>query len=146
MYDSRRLLEIGSDPSNKNKKFQTPYAAANDKETRIAFRRFMGANPNKFNYTKVYYYYDVSLCMYYDAFISNCAYRTQSQIPGPLTDEIEQEELEKKRQTRKVKREKDKVKRKEFELKKQEENTKQRFLHLSDREKVYILWAIIVLN
>ncbi|XP_017788648.1 PREDICTED: protein vms-1-like [Habropoda laboriosa] len=105
-----QLLEIGSDPCNKNKKCQTPYAATNDKETRNTFRRFMGANPDKFNYSK-------------------------SQIPGPLTDEIEQEELEKKRQQRKVKREKDKVKRKEFELKKQEEDAKQIFLNLSDREK-----------
>lgn len=104
------LLEIGSDPCHKNKKLQTPYSAANDKETRNTFRRFMGANPEKFNYNK-------------------------SQIPGPLTDEIEQEELEKKRQQRKVKREKEKVKRKEFELKKQEEGAKQRFLSLSDREK-----------
>ncbi|KAG7204038.1 hypothetical protein KM043_001897 [Ampulex compressa] len=104
------LLEIGSDPCNKNKKLQTPYAAANDKETRNMFRRFMGANPEKFNYNK-------------------------SQIPGPLTDEIEHEELEKKRQQRKLKREKEKAKRKEFELKKQEEDAKQRFLSLSDREK-----------
>lgn len=105
-----QLLEIGSDPCNKNKKLQTPYAAAHDKETRNTFRRFMGSNPKKFNYSK-------------------------SQIPGPLTDEIEQEELEKKRQQRKLKREKDKVKKKEFELKKQEEDAKQRFLDLSDREK-----------
>lgn len=63
----------------------------------------------------------------------------KSQIPGPLTDEIEQEESEKKRQQRKIKREKDKLKRKEFELKKQEEDAKQRYLCLSDREKVYIL-------
>nr|XP_033328038.1 ankyrin repeat and zinc finger domain-containing protein 1-like [Megalopta genalis] len=105
-----QLLEIGSDPCNKNKKLQTPYAAAGDKETRNTFRRFMGANPDKYNYSK-------------------------SQIPGPLTDEIEQEELERKRQQRKVKREKERAKRKEFELKKQEEDTKQRFLSLSDREK-----------
>lgn len=63
----------------------------------------------------------------------------KSQIPGPLTDEIEHEESEKKRQQRKIKREKDKLKRKEFELKKQEEDAKQRYLCLSDREKVYLL-------
>ncbi|CAD1469810.1 unnamed protein product, partial [Heterotrigona itama] len=105
-----QLMEVGSDPCNKNKKLQTPYAAANDKETRNMFRRFMGANPDKFNYSK-------------------------SQIPGPLTDEIEQEELEKKKQQKKIKREKDKVKKKEFELKKREEDAKQRYLNLSDREK-----------
>ncbi|XP_011152539.1 ankyrin repeat and zinc finger domain-containing protein 1 [Harpegnathos saltator] len=104
------LLEIGSDPCNKNRKLQTPYAAANDKETRNIFRRFMGANPDKYNYHK-------------------------SQIPGPLNEEIEQEQMEKKRQQRKIKRLKEKVKRKEFELKKQEEDEKQRFLNLSDREK-----------
>ncbi|XP_036148838.1 ankyrin repeat and zinc finger domain-containing protein 1 isoform X2 [Monomorium pharaonis] len=104
------LLEIGSDPCNKNKKLQTPYAAANDKKTRNMFRRFMEVNPDKFNYQK-------------------------SQIPGPLSDEIEQAEIEKKRQQRKLKRFKEKVKRKEFELKKQEENEKQRFLNLSDKEK-----------
>ena len=47
-------MEVGSDPCNKNKKLQTPYAAANDKETRNIFRRFMGANPDKFNYNKVF--------------------------------------------------------------------------------------------
>ncbi|KAK2586340.1 hypothetical protein KPH14_010632 [Odynerus spinipes] len=104
------LLEIGSDPCNKNKKLQTPYVVARDKETRNIFRRFMGANPTKFNYSK-------------------------SQIPGPLTDEIEQEEMEKKKQQRKVKREKEKIKKREFELKKQEEEAKQRFLNLDDKEK-----------
>ena len=52
-FVDRLLLEIGSDPCNKNKKLQTPYAAANDKKTRNAFRRFMEANPDKFNYQKV---------------------------------------------------------------------------------------------
>lgn len=104
------LLEIGSDPCNKNKKLETPYVAARDKESRNIFRRFMGANPTKFNYSK-------------------------SQIPGPLNDEIEQEEMEKKKQQRKVKREKEKMKKREFELKKQEEEAKQHFLNLNDEEK-----------
>lgn len=63
----------------------------------------------------------------------------QSQIPGPLNDEIEQAEAEKKRQQRKMKRIKEKFRRKEFELKKQEENEKQRFLNLQDVEKVRIV-------
>lgn len=106
----RTLLEIGSDPCNKNKKLQTPYTATTDKETRNTFRRFMGANPDKFNYNK-------------------------SQIPGPLTEEMEQEKLEKKKQQKKVKREKEKIKKKEFEIKKQEGEARQQFLNLSDREK-----------
>lgn len=56
----RLLLDIGSDPCNKNKKLQTPYAVANNKETRNEFRRFMGANPEKFNYRKVYYLYRIA--------------------------------------------------------------------------------------
>lgn len=44
---------MGSDPCNKNKKLQTPYAAANDKKTRNTFRRFMEVNPDKFSYQKV---------------------------------------------------------------------------------------------
>lgn len=65
----RQLLEIGSDPCNKNKKLQTPYAAANDKETRNTFRRFMGAYPDKFNYSKVFTIYfsifHLLRCYYY---------------------------------------------------------------------------------
>ena len=53
-FGFRQLMEVGSDPCNKNKKLQTPYAAANDKETRNIFRRFMGSNPDKFNYSKVF--------------------------------------------------------------------------------------------
>ncbi|XP_066585271.1 tRNA endonuclease ANKZF1-like isoform X2 [Prorops nasuta] len=104
------LLEAGSNPCNKNKKSQTPYVAATDKETRNIFRKFMGINPDKFNYSK-------------------------SQIPGPITEELEQKYLEKKKQLKKHKREKDKIRKKEFETKKQEEEAKQRFLNLSDREK-----------
>ena len=105
------LLENGSDPCNKNKKLQTPYAATVDKETRITFRRFMGCHPDKFDYNK-------------------------SQIPGPLTKEMEQDEQEKKKLQKKAKREREKIKRKEFEIKRKEEESRQRFLSLSDREKV----------
>lgn len=135
-------MEIGSDPCNRNKKLQTPYAAANDKETRNIFRRFMGANPDKFNYSKVfiiYFFLFIKIIFIYHYYKLIHISIIKSQIPGPLTDEIEHEESEKKRQQRKIKREKDKLKRKEFELKKQEEDAKQRYLCLSDREKVYIL-------
>ncbi|XP_043272058.1 ankyrin repeat and zinc finger domain-containing protein 1-like [Venturia canescens] len=104
------LLEYGSDPCKKNKKLQTPYAATTDKETRISFRRFMGENPDKYNYNK-------------------------SQIPGPLTLEMEQEEMEKKKQQKRAKRGREKIKKKEFEVKRKEEESRQRFLSLSDREK-----------
>ncbi|KAK0159020.1 hypothetical protein PV328_009952 [Microctonus aethiopoides] len=105
-----QLLEIGIDPCKKNKKLQTAYVITSNKEVRNTFRRFMAVNPNKFDYNK-------------------------SQIPAPLTPEMEEEELEKKRHQRKVKREREKLKKKEFELKKKEAEEKQRFLNLPDREK-----------
>lgn len=66
----RQLLEIGSDPCNKNKKLQTPYAAATDKETRNTFRRFMGANPDKFDYSKVLIL-DTSIFIVFNVYICN---------------------------------------------------------------------------
>lgn len=105
------LLEMGLNPCLKNKKCQTAYAATTNKETRNTFRRFMAVNPDKFDYGK-------------------------SQIPAPLTEEIAQQEIERKKQHRKAKRDREKAKKKEFELKKLEEDSKQRFLNLSDREKV----------
>ncbi|XP_015111543.1 ankyrin repeat and zinc finger domain-containing protein 1 [Diachasma alloeum] len=104
------LMEMGANPCRKNKKCQTPYAATAGKEARNTFRRFMAVNPDKFDYQK-------------------------SQIPAPLTEEIEMEEMNRKRVLRKAKREKERAKKREFEMKKQEENSKQRFLNLSDREK-----------
>ena len=88
--------------------------------------------------TKIYFLNFICFIYYYYKLIHILSI-IKSQIPGPLTDEIEHEESEKKRQQRKIKREKDKLKRKEFELKKQEEDAKQRYLCLSDREKVYLL-------
>ncbi|XP_063972704.1 tRNA endonuclease ANKZF1-like [Diachasmimorpha longicaudata] len=104
------LMEMGANPCRKNKKCQTAYAATGDKETRNTFRRFMAVYPDKFDYQK-------------------------SQIPAPLTEDIQVEEMNKKRMLRKVKREKERAKKREFEMKKLEENSKQRFLNLSDREK-----------
>ncbi|KAF7987364.1 hypothetical protein HCN44_003126 [Aphidius gifuensis] len=104
------LLEMGLNPCLRNKKCQTAYAASTNKETRNTFRRFMAVNPDKFDYGK-------------------------SQIPAPLTEEIAQQEIERKKQQRKAKRDREKAKKKEFELKKLEEDSKQRFLNLSDREK-----------
>lgn len=71
----------------------------------------MAANPSKFNYTK-------------------------SQIPGPLTEDMEHEIAEKKKLQKRAKREKEKVKKKELDNQRQEEALKQRYLNLSDREKV----------
>ncbi|KAJ8867608.1 hypothetical protein PR048_031410 [Dryococelus australis] len=49
----RKLLELGSDPGNRNLKNQPPYVIAVNKETRNVFRRFMGEFPEKYDYKKV---------------------------------------------------------------------------------------------
>ncbi|XP_073970573.1 tRNA endonuclease ANKZF1-like isoform X2 [Rhodnius prolixus] len=106
----RLLLLHGADPTVKDKKSQTAYDHAVDKLTRNIFRRFMGEYPDKFDYTK-------------------------SHIPSALNDEIEAEIADKRKAARKAKRLKEKEKKTEKEAVKKEEEEKQRFLHLSDREK-----------
>ncbi|XP_021933407.1 ankyrin repeat and zinc finger domain-containing protein 1-like isoform X2 [Zootermopsis nevadensis] len=106
----RALMEAGCDPCVKNKKLQTPYVVSANKETRNIFRRFLADFPDKFDYSK-------------------------SQIGGPLTDDMEQKMVEKRREQRKVKREREKERKKEEEEKREEEAEKERFLQLSDREK-----------
>jgi hypothetical protein len=55
---------------------------------------------------------------------------------GPLTEDMEKKMTEKRREQRKVKREREKCRKKEEEAKREEEAEKERFLQLSDREKV----------
>ena len=124
----RKLLEVGCDPTLSDALGRVPYVLAVDKETRNAFRRFMGENPERYDYSK-------------------------SLIPSPLTDDIErqkQERLAEKRkqqkQVRKEKKQQEKIKleeqkrieeerRKVEEEQKKVEEEKKRFLQMSDREK-----------
>ncbi|XP_045167402.2 ankyrin repeat and zinc finger domain-containing protein 1-like [Mercenaria mercenaria] len=110
----RILMESGANPAVRDKGGLTPYMVAKDKATRNEFRRFMGKWPDKYDYEK-------------------------AQIPGPLTEEMENErkrkDAERKKAQKKVKQEQQKEKRKEEEKQKAEEREKQRFLNLSDREK-----------
>lgn len=100
----------------------------------------MGEYPDNFDYTKVSNSYFLIKILFQSKnvtiFYIIAIFNFQSQIPGPLNDEIELEELERKKQQKKLKREKEKVKKKEQELKKKEEAARQSFLNLSDREKV----------
>lgn len=98
----------------RDKAKKVPYNLAKDKETRNCFRKFMGENPDKFDYKS-------------------------AQIPPPLDKEAEEEKErkvnEKKKAQRAVKREKEKEQ-KEVEMKKNaEEVERQRFLNLTDKEK-----------
>lgn len=104
------LLDNEANPCCKNVKQQTPYTITQNGEIRDVFKKFAQDNPQKYNYNK-------------------------AQIPLFV---LSAEELaEKKKQQRKLKKVKEKLKKKENEIKMKEETEKQRFLQLSDREKVY---------
>lgn len=120
---------MGCDPSSSDALGRVPYNLATDKDTRDAFRRFMGANPDRFDYVK-------------------------AAIPSPLTQEMEKHRIEKQAEKRKQQKEKLKEKKLMEKAKLDEEKAKQeeeqrireearkmeeekaRFLALSDREKV----------
>ncbi|XP_051564782.1 ankyrin repeat and zinc finger domain-containing protein 1 isoform X2 [Myxocyprinus asiaticus] len=106
----RLLLDAGSDPANKDKKGQTPYCVAPEKDTRNTFRKYMAEHPHKYDYTK-------------------------AQVPGPLTDEIESKKAEKKKAQKAARKQREKEQKEEKLKKQQEEEEKKRFTALSDREK-----------
>ena len=91
-----------------------PFNLSKDREVRNSFRKFMGENPDKFDYKT-------------------------AQIPAPLDKEEEEERerkaSEKKRAQREKKREKEKALKGEEAKLKAEEAEKERFLNLTDREK-----------
>jgi len=53
VFTFRALMEAGCDPSVTNKKSQTPYNVAANKETRNVFRRFLADFPDRYDYSKV---------------------------------------------------------------------------------------------
>jgi len=53
VFTFRALMEAGCDPSVMNKKSQTPYNVAVNKETRNVFRRFLADFPDRYDYSKV---------------------------------------------------------------------------------------------
>jgi hypothetical protein len=108
------LLAMGADPAARDKAKKVPYNYAKDRETRNCFRKFMGDNPDRFDYKS-------------------------AQIPPPLDKDAEEEKEkkanEKKKAQRSAKREKEKVVKVEEQKVKAVEEERQRFLHLTDREK-----------
>ncbi|KAK9969585.1 hypothetical protein ABG768_027746 [Culter alburnus] len=106
----RLLMDAGSDPANKDKKGQTPYVVAPEKDTRNTFRKYMAEHPHKYDYTK-------------------------AQVPGPLTEEIESKKAEKKKAQKAARKQREKEQKEEKLKKEQEEEEKRRFTALSDREK-----------
>ncbi|XP_058641964.1 tRNA endonuclease ANKZF1 isoform X2 [Onychostoma macrolepis] len=106
----RLLMDEGSDPANKDKKGQTPYGVAPEKDTRNTFRKYMAEHPHKYDYTK-------------------------AQVPGPLTEEVESKKAEKKKAQKAARKQREKEQKEEKLKKQQEEEEKRRFIALSDREK-----------
>uniref|UniRef100_A0A3Q3N972 Ankyrin repeat and zinc finger peptidyl tRNA hydrolase 1 n=1 Tax=Labrus bergylta TaxID=56723 RepID=A0A3Q3N972_9LABR len=104
------LLDAGADPACRDKKGQTPYIVAPDKDTRNVFRKYMGENPDKYDYNK-------------------------AQVPGPLTAEIESKQTEKKKAQKALKKQREKEQREEKRRREQEVEEKKKFASLSDREK-----------
>ncbi|KAG7227494.1 hypothetical protein INR49_005309 [Caranx melampygus] len=106
----RLLLDVGADPACRDNKGQTPYIVAPDKDTRNVFRKYMGENPDKYDYHK-------------------------AQVPGPLTAEIESKKTEKKKAQKALKKQREKDQKEEKKKQELEAEEKKRFASLTDREK-----------
>ncbi|KAJ4933128.1 hypothetical protein JOQ06_029964 [Pogonophryne albipinna] len=106
----RLLLEAGADPACRDNKGQPPYIVATDKDTRNVFRKYMGENPDKYDYSK-------------------------AQVPGPLTAEIESKKAEKKKAQNAIKKQREKGQKEEKRKQELEAEEKKRFASLTDREK-----------
>ncbi|KAM6151897.1 tRNA endonuclease ANKZF1 isoform 1-T1 [Erethizon dorsatum] len=104
------LLEAGADPTVQDSRARTPYTVAADKSTRNEFRRFMGKNPDAYDYDK-------------------------AQVPGPLTPEMEARQATRKREQKAARRQREEQQRKRQEQEEQEQKEQRRFAALSDREK-----------
>ncbi|XP_042317625.1 ankyrin repeat and zinc finger domain-containing protein 1 isoform X2 [Sceloporus undulatus] len=106
----RLLLETGADPTLRDSQEQPPYCVSANKQTRAEFRRFMGEQPEKYDYVR-------------------------AQVPGPLTAEMEAKQAERRRAQKAQRKQREKEEREARQVLKQEEDEKRRFALLSDREK-----------
>ncbi|XP_028249646.1 ankyrin repeat and zinc finger domain-containing protein 1 [Parambassis ranga] len=106
----RLLLDAGADPACRDNKGQTPYIVSPDKDTRNVFRKYMGENPDKYDYIK-------------------------AQVPGPLTAEIESKKVEKKKAQKEQRKQREKEQKEEKRKQELEIEERKRFASLTDREK-----------
>ncbi|XP_026563665.1 ankyrin repeat and zinc finger domain-containing protein 1 [Pseudonaja textilis] len=106
----RLLLENGADPAIRDRKEQPPYCVSTNKQTRNEFRRFMGEQPERYDYTR-------------------------AQVPGPLTAEMEARQAERRRAQKALRKQREREDREAQLLLEQEQEEKKRFALLSDREK-----------
>ncbi|XP_070770260.1 tRNA endonuclease ANKZF1 [Enoplosus armatus] len=106
----RLFLDAGADPACRDNRGQTPYIVAPDKDTRNVFRKFMGENPDKYDYRK-------------------------AQVPGPLTAEIESKQTEKKKAQKALRKQREKEQKEDKRKQELEAEEKKRFASLTEREK-----------
>nr|XP_056707587.1 ankyrin repeat and zinc finger domain-containing protein 1 [Euleptes europaea] len=106
----RLLLQAGADPAVRDKQERPPYCVSADKQTRNEFRRFMGEQPEKYDYI-------------------------QAQVPAPLTAQMEAKQAERHRAHKAQRKQREKEERESQQLLKQEEDEKRRFALLNDCEK-----------
>ncbi|XP_025031042.1 ankyrin repeat and zinc finger domain-containing protein 1 isoform X2 [Python bivittatus] len=106
----RLLLESGADPAVRDRQEQPPYCVSTNKQTRNEFRRFMGEQPEKYDYIR-------------------------AQVPGPLTAEMEARQAERRRAQKALRKQREREEREAQLLLEQEKEEKRRFALLSDREK-----------
>lgn len=107
---ARLLMDAGWDPALRDSAAQTPYSVSADKRTRNGFHKYREKNPDKYNYSR-------------------------SQIPGPISEEVEARKTEKKRAQRAQRKQKEREDKEERLRREAEEAEEKRFAALSDREK-----------
>ena len=93
----------------RDNKGQTPYVVAPEKEIRDVFTRYMGDNPDKYDYSK-------------------------AQVPGALSAKIKSKQMERKKAQGEAKKQREKEEKRKQEFEAEE---KRRFASLTDREKVW---------
>uniref|UniRef100_A0A6U2FIA4 Vms1-associating treble clef domain-containing protein n=1 Tax=Hemiselmis andersenii TaxID=464988 RepID=A0A6U2FIA4_HEMAN len=91
------LLDLGADPTLRDDAGKVPYVLCRGKEERDSFRRFMGSNPERWDYR-------------------------EAAVPSGLTGEMEEEQQRKAEE----KKEKEKARRKEQERRKKEAERKRK--------------------
>eukprot|EP00124_Ichthyophonus_hoferi_P002170 Ihof_evm6s137 gene=Ihof_evmTU6s137 len=100
------LMEVGADPTIRDLRGRVPYLVSKDKDTRDAFRRYMGLRPDQWDYSKAF-------------------------IPSPLTPEIEAGKAEREERA-KIKAEKLRIKRKKEQEKKKEKKKAEKELQIAE--------------
>lgn len=136
------LINLLNNMPFRDNRGQTPYIVAPDKDTRNVFRKYMGENPDRYDYKKAQVKSKLIACISLNINAYCCFFLTKTfsfgswKVPGPLTEEIESKQLEKKKAQNALKKQREKKQREEKRQQELEAEEKRRFASLSDREKV----------